>query len=82
MKTIIHVNQHHIRANRKDGLDRPVFTVKTYNSNQYAHRVEIKGPSELVYQEYPLSCGASCWIETEAEVILHHRSHTPVLESL
>jgi hypothetical protein len=70
MKTIIHVNQHVIKANRLNGTNDPVLTVKTYKSNTYAHEVEINGPSRLVYNaEKPLSCGARVWIETEAEVI-------------
>ena len=40
MKTIIHVNQHNIRAN-KDGENRPVLTCKTYKSNTYAHEAVI-----------------------------------------
>lgn len=69
MKTIIHVNQHRIRRNLKEGLDEPVLTVKTYNSNQYAYEVDIRGPSRIVYSpDKPLSCGARVWIETEARV--------------
>ena len=69
MKTIIHVNQHRIKSNKKNGTNDPVFTVKTYKSNQYAREVEIFGPSKLVYKpNKPLSCGAVAWIETEAEV--------------
>lgn len=70
MKTIIHVNQHNIKANRKAGNnDLPVLTVKTYKSNNYAHEVSINGPSKLVYSpENPLSCGAHVWVETQAEV--------------
>ena len=30
MKTIIHVNQHKLRANTKDGTSEPVLTVKDY----------------------------------------------------
>lgn len=71
MKTIIHVNQHVIKANAKNGTNDPVLTVKTYKSNTYAHDVEIKGPSRVVYSpDKPLSCGAKVWIETEAEVII------------
>lgn len=71
MKKRIHVNQHNIRANKKDGGDRPVLTVKTYKSNTYGHEVEILGPSKLVYSpEKPLSCGARVWIETEADVLI------------
>jgi hypothetical protein len=65
----IHVNQHHIRANAKDGGNRPVLTVKTYKGNTVCHEVSIDGPSTLVYRpENPLSCGAKVWIETRAEV--------------
>lgn len=80
MKTILHVNQHNIKANRKDGLDRPVLTVKTYKSNDYAHEAEILDASgnvvaTVVYRpDKPLSCGAHVWIETHNEVRLHQRS--------
>ena len=69
MKTIIHVNQHVIKANRKTGAQDPVLTVKTYKSNMYAHEVQIHGPSKIVYSaDKPLSCGAHVWIETQSEV--------------
>ena len=70
MKTIVHVNQHVIKANRKNNETNPVLTVKTYKSNTYAHTVKIDGPSKVVYSpDKPLSCGAHVWIETESEVI-------------
>lgn len=70
MKTIIHVNQHNIKANAK-GAALPVLTVKTYKDNRYANSVTINGPSRLVYSpDKPLSCGAKVWIETQAEVEL------------
>jgi hypothetical protein len=69
MKTKIHVNQHVIKTNSKNGADDPVLTVKTYKSNTYAHEVKIHGESRVVYSpDKPLSCGAKVWIETEAEV--------------
>jgi hypothetical protein len=69
MKTIIHVNQHIIKRNRKTGESKPVLTCKTYKSNRYAHEVEIDGPSKVVYRpNKPLSCGAHVWIETESTV--------------
>jgi len=69
MKTKIHVNQHHIRANLK-GDDLPVLTVKTYKQNIKCNRVQINGPSTVVYSpEKPLSCGAKVWIETESQVV-------------
>jgi hypothetical protein len=65
MKTIIHVNQNVIKSNRKNGVEDPVLTVKTYKDNRYAHEVEIDGPSKVVYSpDKPLSCGAHVWIET------------------
>jgi hypothetical protein len=72
MKTLIHVNQHVIKANAKTGSTDPVLTVKTYKSNTYAHEVDILGPSKVVYSpDKPLSCGAKVWIETEAEVVVY-----------
>ena len=71
MKKRIHINQHVIRANKKNGTNDPAITVKTYKRNIYAHRVEIDGPSSVVYSpDKPLSCGARVWIETDAEVKL------------
>ena len=69
MKTMIHVNQHVIKSNRKNGASDPVLTVKTYKDNTYAHEVLIKGDSKVVYSpDKPLSCGAHVWIETQSEV--------------
>ena len=74
MKTVIHVNQHAIRANRKDGTSEPVITVKTYRDNRYAHRAQIRDESgrvvaEVVYSpDKPLACGAHVWIETQLPV--------------
>jgi hypothetical protein len=70
MKTIIHVNQHNIKANKKNGTNLPVLTTKTYKSNVYAYEVEIQGPSKVIYRpDNPLSCGATVWIETESKVV-------------
>jgi len=67
MKTIIHVNQHNIRANAK-GANKPVLTVKTYKSNTYCNRVKFVD-GELKYSpDKPLSCGAKVWIETNQPV--------------
>ena len=71
MKKRIHINQQIIRRNGKTGERNPVITVKTYKSNEYAHEVEILGPSKVVYSpDKPLSCGAKVWIETDSEVYL------------
>lgn len=70
-KTIIHVNQHVIKANRKTDAKDPVLTVKTYKDTRYAHDVEINGPVRVVYSpDKPLSCGAHVWIETHAPVTI------------
>jgi hypothetical protein len=69
MKTIVHVNQHVIKSNRKHSTEEPVLTVKTYKSNTYASEVVIRGDSKVIYSpNKPLSCGAHVWIETQSEV--------------
>tara|TARA_R100000315_G_C5128840_1_gene73629 strand:- start:56 stop:289 length:234 start_codon:yes stop_codon:yes gene_type:complete len=74
MKTIVHVNQHKIRENLKQGTANPVLTVKDYKSNRYATNAIIRDASgnevaRVVYSpNKPLSCGARVWIETELEV--------------
>jgi len=71
MKTIIHVNNHVIKANRKNGDNNPVLTVKTYKETKYAHEVDIEGKCKVVYSpKKPLSCGAQVWIETYQEVTI------------
>ena len=73
MKTIIHVNQHNIKANAK-GESRPVLTCKTYKSNEYSNEAIIYGQdglpaAKIIYSpEKPLSCGAKVWIETYGKV--------------
>ena len=49
MKKIVHVNQHVIKRNRKTGERKPVLTIKTYKSNNYAHEAHIKGPCKIIY---------------------------------
>mgnify|MGYP003657047926 FL=1 len=72
MKTIVHVNQHVIKANVKNGETNPPLTVKTYKTNTYATEVELPAGCRVVYSpDKPLSCGAKVWIETEGEVIIH-----------
>lgn len=78
MKTIIHVNQHVIKANQKNGTDDPVLTIKTYKDNTYASEVEILDDNGNVVAvikyspNKPLSCGARVWIETQSEVRILH----------
>lgn len=70
MKTIIHVNQHKIRAREESPL-----TVKTYKENREATEADILDASgnvvaTIVYRpEKPLSCGARVWIETQNQVV-------------
>ena len=67
----IHVNQHVIKANAKNGENNPIFTIKQGGKNTYAHNVKVKGEMELVYSpDKPLSCGAKVWIETRGDVEL------------
>jgi hypothetical protein len=67
---VIHVNRQHIAMNAKDGLNRPVYTIKDGKRTRYAREVDIHGPSKLVYNGRQLSCGARCWIETESSITL------------
>lgn len=74
MKTIVHVNQHKIKHNRKHGTTEPVLTVKTYKDNRYGHTAIVYGQdgleaARIVYRpDKPLSCGAHVWIETQNKV--------------
>lgn len=73
MKTIIHVNQHNIRANSK-GSELPVITCKTYKDNNYGNEVIIydkngEVSAKVIYSpDKPLSCGAKVWIETNNKI--------------
>lgn len=74
MKTRIHVNQHHIRANAKDGGRRPCITVKDYKRNRKTNCAEVINAAgdvvcRFIYSpDKPLSCGARLWVETDLEV--------------
>jgi hypothetical protein len=73
MKKIIHVNQHKIRSNKKNNVDEPVLTVKTYKDNNYAHEAVLKTKdgveiARVIYRpDKPLSCGARVWIEVNTD---------------
>jgi hypothetical protein len=72
-KKYIHVNQHKIRSNKKNGTNDPVITVKEGRKNTYGHSVRINGPSEVIYggNDKPLlSCGARVVIVTESDVVI------------
>jgi hypothetical protein len=71
MKTIIHVNQHVIRANNKSEDKKPPLTIKTYKENRKGFEAEITGSARVIYSpDKPLSCGARVWIETDSEVLV------------
>ncbi len=73
MKRRIHVNQHIIKSNRKNGEDEAVLSVKTYKSNHYAWEAKLTGPGVVIYRpDNPLSCGAHVWIETDHPVIIEN----------
>ena len=70
-KKYIHVNQHKIRANKKNGTDEPVITIKEGKTNSYCHEVKVNGPSVVKYggNDKPLlSCGARVVIQTDSEI--------------
>jgi len=71
----IHINQHIIRSNKKNGANEPVITVKSSLGNDYAHEVIINEHTKVIYSpDKPLSCGARVWIETTEPVELVERN--------
>ena len=73
MRTRIHVNQHHIKANAK-GAELPVLTIKDWKENRKGNLAMIMDHrgheiARVIYRPWqPLPCGAKCWIETQLEV--------------
>jgi hypothetical protein len=64
--TIVVVNRHRLRANKKNGTNDPVFrcSIGKYGNPWYAHDVVFDKPGKLVYDpEHPLPCGATVWFE-------------------
>ena len=70
-KTIIHVNQHIIKANTKNAENNPPLTIKTYKQGHNGHEVDILDAqgnpvARVVHRAHePLSCGARVWIEAD-----------------
>ena len=65
----IHVNQHVIKANKKNGSNDPVLTIKTTSDNIKANHIMIGDNVRLCYApESPLACGATPWIVTGKHV--------------
>lgn len=70
----IHVNQHIIRANKRNGQTNPVITVQWRNKSYTAKNLTIQGESTAIYSpEKSLKCGAHVWVETTAAVIVDNR---------
>ncbi len=70
MKKYIHVNQHKIRANKKNGTNEAVITIKEGRTNTYCHEVKVLGECTIKYggNDKPiLPCGARVVIETIAD---------------
>ena len=74
MKRLVHVNQHVIRRNSKEGKSDPPITVKTYKNNTYGDAVIIcdkegNKVGRFIYSpDKPLACGARLWFETKHSV--------------
>lgn len=67
----IHVHQQIIRANVKNGENKPAVTVQWRGKSYKARDVKVLGPSVVKQRmDTPLSCGARIWIETTALVEL------------
>jgi hypothetical protein len=71
-RTVIHVNQHVIRRNSKEGVAEPPITVKRGKVNTYTDHVDIvvdgQVVASVVYRpESPLSCGARVWVEVPGD---------------
>ena len=75
MKTIIHINKNLKQSNDKHGRANPVWRVEVGGETLYGSRVDILGPSSMIYSpDKPRKCGAKLWIETDAEVIIHDKT--------
>jgi len=71
----IHVNGHIIKANKKEGRNDPVITVKDYQANRKGRRAVGYCPccGEHAFElkqdfDSPMKSGAVTWIETKADV--------------
>ncbi len=74
-KTIIHINKNIIQQNIKRGTKLPVCRVELKGKTWYGSKVDILGPSEMIYSpDKPRKCGARLWIETDSEVFIHNKT--------
>ena len=70
MRVLVHVDQHAIRRNAKHGTTDPIFTTKTYKSNDKSNEVKVVAPDGTIVGRFvssntPLSCGARAWFEMD-----------------
>lgn len=83
----IHINQHVLKKNSRDGENEPVVTCKNSKDNEYGHEVEIYHEDVLVASviyrpDKPLSCGAKCWVETKERVEVHNKNDNTYSEMI
>lgn len=64
----IHVDRQILVRNRKNGENKPAWTIQTSKGPIKARALVVRGPSLFVQVSKPLSCGARMYIETYAEV--------------
>ncbi|MGN6820577.1 MAG: hypothetical protein ACTHJR_18120 [Sphingomonas sp.] len=76
MKHIFHVAQDAIKANVKDGGDRPAVIDRTYKGGRRVHELGITDAEGNIVAriiqrtDKPLSCGARVWIESQHEPVV------------
>jgi len=74
-KKKVHVNQHVIKRNTKEGTSEPAITIKCGRENHYCSEAEIQGVSRLIYSPHKplMSCGARLILETTAPVVMDNK---------
>lgn len=79
----IHVNQHIIRSNKKNGMREDPITVKMGGKSHTTSFLEIRDKDgdvvvKVIYSpDKPMDCGAVVWIETLADVLFVPKKKTP-----
>lgn len=74
MKRLIHVAQDAIRANVKDGGQRPAIILRDHRGATRHSELELVTKDGTVIGRFvyspnkPLSCGARLWLELDSEV--------------
>jgi len=83
MKTVIHINKNLKHSNDKHGRTLPVCRIETAGNIWYGSRVDILGPSSMIYSpDKPRKCGAKLWIETESEVVIYDKTTYAEINSM